>query len=207
VRSLVFDETLVADFTAVPRAEDIVNGFGQGLSWRQKPDGNYELTRLVGGRVVVTNYDPLALSDQERFELNERIKKNPQGFVFLDISPDGPGGDRPLIGAIKLRSLYRILGFLGRGIEEAPEVPVAVEAFAGTGEASAVVTQEPVATMQINATSDAPRADVPAIAFGDRYYWLNDTKWDRFSFTLLSILFQTAVGEVENVGVPITIAK
>ena len=75
VRPLVFEETLVADFKSIPRAEDINNGFNMGLRWRQKPNGNYELTRLKGGRVIVANFDPMALTDQQRFELNERSRR------------------------------------------------------------------------------------------------------------------------------------
>jgi hypothetical protein len=98
VRPLVFEETLIADFKNTPRAEDINNGFSMGLRWRQKPNGDYELTRLKGGRVVVTNFDPTAMTDQQRFELDEKIKKNPSGFVYLDIQPDGPGGSFPIQG-------------------------------------------------------------------------------------------------------------
>ena len=90
VRPLVFDETLIADFKNTPSAGDINNGFNMGLRWRQKPNGNYELTRLKGGRVVVTNFDPMALTDQQRFELDEKIKKNPSGFVYLDIEAGRP---------------------------------------------------------------------------------------------------------------------
>jgi hypothetical protein len=36
---------------------------------------------------------------------------------------------------------------------------------------------------------------------------VNDTVWDKTTFRLLSVLFQTAVGKIENVGIPITIAK
>jgi hypothetical protein len=75
VRPLVFNETLIADFKNAPGAADINNGFSMGLRWRQKPNGNYELTRLSAGRVVVTNFDPMALTDQQRSELNEKIKK------------------------------------------------------------------------------------------------------------------------------------
>ena len=103
VRSLVFDETLISDFKGVPRAEDINNGFDKGLRWRQKADGNYELTRLEAGRVIVANFDPMAMTDQERFELNERIQKNPQGFVYLEIRPEGPGGDLPIQGRRRWR--------------------------------------------------------------------------------------------------------
>ena len=34
-----------------------------------------------------------------------------------------------------------------------------------------------------------------------------DTKWDRKSFIILSVLFQTTIGRIENVGIPITISK
>ena len=75
VRPLVFQETLIADFKNTPSAGDINNGFNMGLRWRQKPNGNYELTRLKGGRIVVVNFDPMALTDQQRYELDEKIKR------------------------------------------------------------------------------------------------------------------------------------
>src|SRR6516162_5894966 len=109
VRPLVFDEPLIADFKNTPSAGDINNGFNMGLRWRQKPNGHYELTRLKGDRVVVGNFDPMALTDQQRFELDEKIKKNPSGFVYLDIRPNGPGGNFPIQGAIKLRACFRFL--------------------------------------------------------------------------------------------------
>ena len=45
VRSLVFEETLIADYKNVPRPEDINNGFDKGLRWRLKPNGHYDLMR------------------------------------------------------------------------------------------------------------------------------------------------------------------
>jgi len=200
VRPLVFEETLIADFKNIPRAEDINNGFNMGLRWRQKSNGNYELTRLKGGRVVVTNFDPMALTDQQRFELDEKIKKNPSGFVYLDIQPDGPGGNFPIQGAIKLRSMFQILNFIARGIRTAPEFDVSpdlpTEATAG-----------PAATLKINITDNPPDRRLPMIYYDGYYYSVNDTVWDKTTFRLLSVLFQTAVGKIENVGIPITIAK
>jgi hypothetical protein len=102
VRPLVFDETLIADFKSTPSAGDINNGFNMGLRWRQKPNGHYELTRLQAGRVVVVNFDPVALTDQRRFELDEKIKKNPSGFVYLVFSQM----DRVEISLSKARSSY-----------------------------------------------------------------------------------------------------
>jgi hypothetical protein len=201
VRALVFEETLIADFAGVPRAEDINNGFDKGLRWRQKPDGHYELTRLATGRVVVSNFDPMALSNGERFALNERIKQNPQGFVYLDLRPEGPGSAWSIRGAIKLRSMLQILIFLANGIATAPEFAVAPDARTGS------VEREPAATLAISVTDSAPVARVPVVAYAGRYYAIRDTLWDRTVFAMLSILFQTTVGTIQNVGIPITISK
>lgn len=201
VRSLVFDETLVADFKGVPRAEDVNNGFNLGLRWRQKSDGNYEMTRLRAGRVVVSNFDPMALTDQQRFELNEKIKKNPSGFVYLDIRPDAPGGNFPIQGAIKLRSMFQMLAFIGRGIRSAQEFTVAPDAR--TGPVRVGFTD----TLRINVNKYSPEIRVPYVYYQGEYYSVNDTPWDRGTFSILSVLFQTAVGETNNVAIPITIAK
>ena len=201
VRSLVFDEVLVADMKGPLRAEDINNGFDKGLRWRQKPNGNFELTRSVAGRVVVTNYDPMAMSSAERFALNERIRNNPAGFVYLDIRPGGPGGELPVTGAIKLRSMLQILTFLARGIRDAAEFDVAPHPRSGE------VQPGPRTTMAIAVTTHEPPSGPPSISYRDEYYTLADTPWDRTTFQMLNVLFQTTVGEVKDVGVPITISK
>jgi hypothetical protein len=61
--------------------------------------------------------------------------------------------------------------------------------------------------LKINVTDRVPTGNVPSVEFDGRYYAVNDTQWDLGSFTLLNVLFQTAVGDVEDVGIPITIAK
>jgi hypothetical protein len=201
VRPLVFDETLVADFKNTPSAGDINSGFNMGLRWRQKPSGHYELTRLQAGRVVVSNFDPMALTDRQRFELNEKIKKNPSGFVYVDIQPKGPGGNLPIQGAIKLRSMFQILNFIGTGIRIAPEFEVSPDVPAEGTEAEAT------ATLKINITDRPPDVRLPTVYYDGHYYSVNDTVWDRTTFLILSILFQTTIGRIENVGIPITISK
>jgi hypothetical protein len=201
VRSLVFDETLIADFKSTPSAADINNGFNMGLRWRQKPNGNYELTRLKGGRVVVVNFDPMALTDQQRFQLDEKIKKNPSGFVYLDIQPNGPGGNLPIQGAIKLRSMFQILDFIGTGIRITPEFEVSPNVPIEETEATAA------ATLKINVTRSPPDGRLPTVHYDGHYYSVNNTVWDRTTFLILSILFQTTIGRIENVGIPITISK
>jgi hypothetical protein len=201
IHPLVFDETLIADFKNVPRAKDINNGCNMGLRWRQKPNGNYELTRLKGGRVVVLNFDPMALTDQQRAALDEKINKNSSGFVYLDIEPNGPGGNFPIQGAIKLRSMFAILNFIASGIRIAPEFEVSPNAPIEETDAGAT------ATLRINVTDSPPDPRLPTVYYNGRYYSVNDTVWDRRSFLILSILFQTTIGRIENVGIPITIAK
>jgi hypothetical protein len=172
-----------------------------GLRWRQKPNGNYELTRLKGGRVVVTNFDPMALTEQQRFDLDEKIKKNPSGFVYLDVEPNGPGGNLPIQGAIKLRSMFQILNFIAIGIRIAPEFGVSPNL--PTEETDVGAT----ATLKINVTDSPPDLRLPTVYYDGHYYSVNDTVWDRTTFLLLSILFQTTIGRIENVGIPITISK
>lgn len=202
VRSLVFEETLVSDAKGPLRPEDINNGFKDGLHWRQKPDGSYTLTRLSAGRVVVTNLDPMALSDRERFELNERIKRNPPGFVYLDIRPEGAGGELAIRGAIKLRSMLQILVFIANGVRAAPEFDVAPDPRTGP------VAENPRSTLAIE-VSDAPPPErtTASVTFEGRTYSLADTPWDRALFAALGDLFQAAVGDVKEVGIPITISK
>ena len=69
---------------AEPKSEDVGKGFEFGLVWRQKEQGKrFELTKWQAGRVVVTNYDPNALSQREKQELNDKIRKYvPKDFVF-----------------------------------------------------------------------------------------------------------------------------
>jgi hypothetical protein len=201
VRKLVFIDRLVEDFKGQPRSKDITEGLGKGVTWRQKQDGNWELTRLLSGRVLVANYDPIALSDKQRFQLNGKLRKSPESFVHLDIRPGDPGGNFPVRGAIKLRSLSEIIAFIADGIYEAPEFDVKKDPR--TGE----IDPTPPLTLKINVTDSEPQTNVPSIRYAGKYYSVADNKWDRRSFTLLSSLFQTAVGEIRDVGLPITIAK
>jgi hypothetical protein len=149
----------------------------------------------------VSNFDPVALTDQQRFELNEKIKKNPSGFVYLDIHPKGPGGNLSMQGAIKLRSMFQILNFIGTGISIAPEFEVSPDVPAEGTEVEAT------ATLRTNITDRPPDVRLPTVYYDGHYYSVNDTVWDRTTFLILSILFQTTIGRIENVGIPITISK
>ena len=201
VRTLVFEEMLIKDFKGVPKSQDITKGFEGGSKWRQKKGGHYTFSRLVSGRKAVTNYDTRALKDHEMARLNEKIKRNPSSFVYVHISPDHPGGEFPIRGVIRLRSLLQMLQATAYNISRIPEFEVAKDSRTGP------VQTGPPMTLKINVTDTAPPGNVPQAEYGGQYYSIADTPWDRKSFTILSYLFQTAVGEVKDVGIPITISK
>jgi hypothetical protein len=94
--------------------------------------------------------------------------------------------------------MFQILSFIATGIRIAPEFDVSPTGEAETG---------PAATMKINITDSPPGPRLPTIDYDGHYYAVNDTVWDRTTFLILSILFQTTIGRIENVGIPITISK
>ena len=199
IRPLVFDKVVIDGLKVPPRGQDL--GQETGINWIRKPDGTYLVTRLTAGRLVITNYDLLAMTDDERFRLNEKLKRNPKGHVFIDIRSEGPGGDFPIRGTLKLRSILRILDFVANGIEFAREFDIAPHPKTGK------IGNNPRATLQINVTSSPPAAVVASVRYRDKYYSVADSRWDRENFAILRQLFETAVGEVEDVGIPITISK
>jgi len=100
VRPLVFDEPLIADFKNTPSAGDINNGFNMGLRWRQKRNGHYELTRLKGDRVVVANFDPMALtSASSSMKRSRRTQVDLSIWIFSQM-------DRVEICLSKVQSSY-----------------------------------------------------------------------------------------------------
>ena len=97
--------------------------------------------------------------------------------------------------------MFQILNFIATGIRIAPEFEVSP--YLPTEEIDA----GPVATLKINITETPPGPGLPTIYHNGQYYSINDTDWDRTIFLILSVLFQTTIGRIENVGIPITIAK
>jgi len=202
VGRLSFTEIARATLSGPPPAEEIRSAMEKDYRWRQVPGTNvYELARRVTGRVVITNYDPHALTDAERAELNARAGNNPANFVLIDIRPEHPGGDWPLVGALKLRSFNRMLDFVADGGSGTQEYDVAKDPRTGEG------AENPPRALAIEITDSAPSAEVPRTGYGGRYYWVADTAWDRAAFRLLYQGFQMTVTDVSQVGVPITISK
>jgi len=200
VGPLSYSETVQRGLPA-PAPGDLMAALDKGFSWRRDTDGTYALTRTVNGRVAITNYDPRALDEAAIRALNGRAAANPGNFVLVDVRPDRPGGDLPLSGAFKLRSLNAILGFVAEGIDTAPEFDVPPDAKTGPSGAN------PARALAVSVLDATPDSDVPTATFEGRVYAVDDTPWDRQAFTLLYQLFQMTVTDVSAVGVPITISK
>ncbi|MFQ5830188.1 MAG: hypothetical protein ACE5JD_13680 [Candidatus Methylomirabilia bacterium] len=202
VGTLFFEETVRARLAGPPSAGEVMSALEKGYRWRVAEDGGYQLTRPVTGRVVVTNYDPRTLTDAERGALNARAAANPSTFVLVDIRPGHPGGEFPLFGGIKLRSLNVILAFVAAGIAQAPEYDVGKDPRTGA------VARNPARALAIEVTATLPDEMVLSVPFGGLHYSVGGPAWDREAFALLHWLFQMTVTDVSRVGVPaVTISK
>ena len=123
VRDLVFDEVVIDGLKNQPKGEDLWKG--KDLKWQLNADGTWKVTRRKKGRSLISNYDPLGLTNSERYQLNKIADNNADNFVMVDIRPDFPGGDFPFFGAIKLESFLNVLAFVGQGIDRIEEFDVA----------------------------------------------------------------------------------
>jgi hypothetical protein len=206
IRTLQFDLP-IATSTEEPDVFEKKDAFQKGLRWYHNPDGTYALKFPTGGRVVMLNYDPMKLTDQERWELNESIRNSPPSFLYVEIQPDGPGGDFPLIGAFRLRSMVQILDFVARGIEEVPEYDVETDPRTGDIGFYGVQAINPAKTLNVIVSDKLPEDDMRSIQYAGRYYSIAPTVWDRAAFRMLSWVFQASMGFVQSPGIPITISK
>lgn len=182
-----------------------------GYRWRHTAEGRPEhLSRDVVGRIVITNYDPVRLSNEERRRLHEEARRYARDHILVDIRPDHPGGAFPLHGWIQLRSFESVLSFLAHGIVEEPEFDVAKDPRTGT------TPYNPARTIEVLETEAAPPHPTFAIEFEGRWFSIGAQEgrdarannWDLEAFRILYQFFQLTVTDVSKVPtLPITIAK
>jgi len=165
----------------------------------------YRLSKPVTGGVIITNYNPYMLSDEERMKLNQENEVYTPNDLLIDIRPEFPGGEYPLRGIFRLRSFGNILAFIGQTIADEPEYPV--EKDPRTPD----VTENPVSTLQIDESSYTFFNSGDGIDYKGRYYSIHPDHgypWNKRAFQLLAQIFQMTIAEVPKVGVPsITISK
>ena len=165
----------------------------------------YKVSKIITGRVIMTNYDPETLPNDEKIRLNERAEASPDNELNVDIRPEFTGGEMPFHGEFRLRSLANIITFLGRGITDEPEFSVDKDPRTPS------VTENPAHTMEVLESEDPVEdADID-VEFRNLHYALRPEpgyQWNREAFMLLHQMFQMTVTELPRTGIPsLTIAK
>jgi hypothetical protein len=167
--------------------------------------GRFDLTRRVTGRLVITNYDPDLLTNEEKISLNATIEQNAPSEVAVDIRHGYPGGEFPIQGKFRLRSFLNVLSFLGRALNDEPEYDVPRDSR------TPPVRENPAFTMELR-RSRVPMLDAAVSAStGGEYFALKPDSgypWNQAAFQLLTVLFQMTVVDLPKFNTPaITIAK
>ncbi|WP_350113702.1 hypothetical protein [Nitrosomonas sp.] len=196
----------------IPASAITADGFQslqKEFSVRYNPqDNTYTLRKHIAGPILITNYDPNILSDEERETLRQQVGDGNSSDIAFDIRAGHYGGDWAMGGVFRLRSFHSILGFLGKALGE--ELGYHVEKDPRT---PAILNNEnPDLTMEFTVSDWRPRDVDLSIRWDGRYYAVNTTgpyaRWNRDAFQLLFLLFQMTVTDIPRVGVPsITIAK
>jgi len=171
-------------------------------------DNTYTLRKHIAGPILITNYDPNILSDEERETLRQQVGDGNSSDIAFDIRAGHYAGEWPMSGVFRLRSFHSILGFLGKALGD--ELGYHVEKDPRTP--SILNNENPDLTMEF-VVADTPPPDVDfSIRWNGRFYAVKTTgplaRWNRDAFQLLFLLFQMTVTDIPRVGVPsITIAK
>ena len=175
------------------------------FSLKLQPDRRaYVVSKPVSGRIMITNFNPGVLSNDERLELHAAAEDAPTNEILLDIRAGHPGGEYPMRGRLRLRSFHEVLTFLGRGMQEEPEFDVLPDAR------SPLIKDNPASTLRIQESTGRPDRLETSVAYEGRYFYVRDGDgypWDRKAFSLLYQLFQMTVSPAAQAGPTITIAK
>ena len=163
------------------------------------------LTKRVTGHIVLTNYDPQTLSNEERIKLNEEADKGATNDIMVDIRQAYLGGEVPIHGFFRLRSFYNVLNFIGRDIDDEPEFSV------DKLPATPSVSENPIHSLGILVSEKEPENSPYFVKYDGLFYALQpDTgyHWNREGFRLLHQIFQMTMAELSQHSTPsITISK
>jgi hypothetical protein len=206
IEPLTYEEAFPVALDRALTPAEVVAALDKGYRWTVKHQANSQiLTRKVNGRLVITNYEPWRLSNEERHQLNEEIQRFPLDYVFIDIRSGHPGGEWPMRGVIQLRSFNAIIGFVARGIAEEPGFHVDPDERTGQ------VFMNPDHVLDVAETLSAPKDAQFTVEFEGTYYSISKfpisrgmvPSWNQESFSVLANLFQMTVTDISNAKTPI----
>lgn len=211
VGPILFEESQTMRTNRPPNPDEVVAALEKGFRWEGDEEGRiHTVRRKAVGRLLIANYDPARLSNDERRALHEEAQRLPSDVVLVDIRPGHPGGDYPLHGSILLRSMNAIIGFVARSIEEEPETAVEADSRTKT------VVRNPAKTLEIEESVSQPSEYEFSVSFDGRYYSIRKfpvsqgmvPSWNQEAFAVLSNLFQMTVTDLTKYPTPaIAIAK
>ncbi len=170
-----------------------------------RKNASYRLTRRMTGRIIISNYNPDDLPEEERIRLNQEMGTALPNEIAVDIRKDYPGGEFPIHGVFRLRSFHSILDFIGKSMGEEPEYPVTPDPR------TPPVTENPVFALEI-VESRTPPEDAQIVAQFNGFYYFprpeQGYQWNRQAMRLLYQIYQMTMTELPVFGTPsITIAK
>ena len=211
VGPILFEESHTVRTNRPPNPDEVVAALEKGFRWEGDDEGKvHTVRRKAVGRLVIANYDPARLSNEERRHLHEEAQRAPLDSILVDIRPGNPGGDYPLHGSILLRSMNAIIGFVARSIEEEQEMMVSPDVRTKT------VVRNPARTLEIEESDSKPGDYEFSVPFDGRYYSVRKypisqgmvPSWNQEAFAVLSNLFQMTVTDLTKYPTPaIAIAK
>jgi hypothetical protein len=200
---LIFEErwTMPADKVAPETLQALQKEFTVTADAKR---GAYRIVKRTVGRIIVTNYDPEVLGNEERRRMHAEAESNLDDEIVVDIRAGYPGGELPLHGKFRLRSFTNMIGFLGHAISDEPEYDVAPHSQ------SPRTSENPPVTLAIAETASRPWDADRVVRYHGRYYAVQPQtgyQWNRKAFFLLYQLFQMTVAKTPSTGPSITIAK
>lgn len=211
VGPILFEESHTVRTNRPPNPDEVVAALEKGFRWEGDDEGKvHTVRRKAVGRLVIANYDPARLSNEERRHLHEEAQRAPLDSILVDIRPGHPGGDYPLHGSILLRSMNAIIGFVARSIEEEQEMMVSPDVRTKT------VVRNPARTLEIEESDSKPGDYEFSVPFDGRYYSIRKypvsqgmvPSWNQEAFAVLANLFQMTVTDLTKYPTPaIAIAK
>ncbi len=164
-----------------------------------------KLSKRITGHIILSNYNPASLSNSEREWLKREDDNLHSNEIIIDIRSGYPGGEWPLHGTLRLRSFHNVLNFIGQGVGDSPEYPVAKHPQ------TPPVTENPAQTLAITVSDREPEDADLSVKFAGRYYAVKPEsgyQWNREGFRLLYQVFQMTMSDLPKQDSPsITIAK
>jgi hypothetical protein len=208
---IMYEENLVVRTNRPPNPDEVVGALEKGYRWSGRDgDTSLVLRRKEVGRLLISNYDPNRLTNEERRRLQEEALRYPTDYMLVDIRPGYPGGDYPLHGTIQLRSMNAIIGFVAKSIAEEPEFHVDPDPRTRTP------VRNPARTLEILESGDKPSDFEFSVQFDQLFYSISkfpvsqgmSPNWNQEAFAVLSNLFQMTVTDLTRFPTPaIAIAK